>query len=166
MTSSNGNIHRVTGPLDTKFSILWCLDFQINTKLASEISQKLLLTSSNGNNCWWRHQMETFSALLALSKGNSPVTSEFPSERSVTRNFDVFFNLRLNKRLNKPSRRRWFETPPRSLWRHRNVDWAILQTTFSSTFCWMKMLETFIGTKGGSVYWHQGFLYNMYRNLW
>ena len=27
---------------------------------------------------WWRHQMETFSALLAIFKGNSPVTSEFP----------------------------------------------------------------------------------------
>ena len=25
---------------------------------------------------WWRHQMETFSALLALCAGNSPVTGE------------------------------------------------------------------------------------------
>ena len=41
---------------------------------------------------WWRHQMETFSALLALSAGNSPVTSEFPSQRSVTRSFDIFFD--------------------------------------------------------------------------
>ena len=40
------------------------------------------------------------SALLALCDGNSP---------------------RLNKRLSKPSRRRWFETPLRPLWRHRNV---------------------------------------------
>ena len=29
---------------------------------------------------WWRHQMETFSALLALCEGNSPVTGEFPSQ--------------------------------------------------------------------------------------
>ena len=29
---------------------------------------------------WWRHQMETFSALLALCAGNSPVTGEFPSQ--------------------------------------------------------------------------------------
>ena len=28
---------------------------------------------------WWRHQMETFSALLAFCEGNSPVTAEFPS---------------------------------------------------------------------------------------
>ena len=27
---------------------------------------------------WWRHQIETFSALLALCAGNSPVTGEFP----------------------------------------------------------------------------------------
>ena len=40
---------------------------------------------------WWRHRMETFSALLALCGGNSPVTSEFPSQRPVTRRFDVFF---------------------------------------------------------------------------
>ena len=50
---------------------------------------------------WWRHQMETFSALLALWAGNSPVTGEFPTQRPVTRNFDVFFDLRLNKRLSK-----------------------------------------------------------------
>ena len=49
---------------------------------------------------WWRHQMETFSALLALCAGNSPVTGEFPAQRPMTRNFDVFFDLRLNKRLN------------------------------------------------------------------
>ena len=70
---------------------------------------------------WWRHQMETFSALLALCAGNSPVIGEFPSlTKPVTRSFDVFFDLRLNKRLSKQSRRWWFETPSRSLWRHNN----------------------------------------------
>ena len=44
---------------------------------------------------WWRHQMETFSALLALCAGNSPVTGEFPAQRPVTRSFGVFFDLRL-----------------------------------------------------------------------
>ena len=43
--------------------------------------------------------METFSALLALCTGNSPVTGEFPSQRPVMRSFDIFFDLRLNKRL-------------------------------------------------------------------
>ena len=41
--------------------------------------------------------METFSALLALCVGNSPVTGEFPAQRPMTRSFDVFFDLRLNK---------------------------------------------------------------------
>ena len=73
------------------------------------------------NPSWWRHQMETFSALLALSAGNSPVPGEFPSYGPVTRSFDVFFDLLLNKRLSTHSRRRWFETSLRSLWRHCNV---------------------------------------------
>ena len=40
---------------------------------------------------WWRHQMEKFSALLAICAGNSPVAGEFPAQRPVTRSFDVFF---------------------------------------------------------------------------
>ena len=70
---------------------------------------------------WWRHQIETFSALLALCAGNSPVTGESPSQRPVTRSIDVFFDLHLNKRLSKPSWGWWFETPSRSLWRHCKV---------------------------------------------
>ena len=70
---------------------------------------------------WWRHQKETFSALLALCEGIPPVTGGFPSERSVTLSFDAFFDLRRNKRLSKQSRRRWFETPSPSLWRQCNV---------------------------------------------
>ena len=39
--------------------------------------------------------METFSSLLAIRAGNSPVPGEFPARRPVTRSFDVFFDLRL-----------------------------------------------------------------------
>ena len=39
---------------------------------------------------WWRHQMETFSALLALWAGNSPVTGEFPSQRASDANSCCF----------------------------------------------------------------------------
>ena len=70
---------------------------------------------------WWRHQMETFSALLAICAGNSSVPGEFPAQRPVTRSFDVFFDLRLNKRLSKQSCGWGFETISRPLWRHRNV---------------------------------------------
>ena len=67
---------------------------------------------------WWRHQMETYSALLALRAGNSPVTGEFPPQRPVTRSVDVSLICALNKRLSKQSWCLWFETPSRSLWRH------------------------------------------------
>ena len=65
--------------------------------------------------------MEASFALLALWMGNSPVTGEFPSQRLMTQNFDVFFDMRLNKRFSKRSRRRWLETQSHSLWRHCNV---------------------------------------------
>ena len=71
---------------------------------------------------WWRHQMETFSALLAICAGNSPVTGEFPAQRPVTRSFDVsLICVWIYKRLSKQSRGWWFETPSGSLWRHCNV---------------------------------------------
>ena len=79
---------------------------------------------------WWRHQMEKFSALLALCEGN-----EFPSQRPVTRSFDVFFDLRLNKRL-KQSRRRRFETPMRSLWRRCNEHLIIKQLISRWNYTW------------------------------
>ena len=63
---------------------------------------------------WWRHQMETFSAFLALCEGNLP----------AARSFDVFFGP--NKRLSKQSRRWWSETPSRSSWRHCNVECGFL----------------------------------------
>ena len=40
---------------------------------------------------WWRHQMETFSALLASCAGNSPVTGEFPAQRPVTKSLMFSF---------------------------------------------------------------------------
>ena len=69
MTSSNGNIFRVTGPLCGEFT--------------------------------------------------GP--GEFPTQRPVTRSFDVFFDLRLNKRLSKQPWGWWFETPWLSSWRHCNA---------------------------------------------
>ena len=66
---------------------------------------------------WWRHQNGN---IFRVTDPLSPVTGEFPSQRPVTRSFDAFFDLRLNKRLKKHSRRWWFEMPSRLLWRHCN----------------------------------------------
>ena len=90
---------------------------------------------------WWRYQMETISALLALCEWNSPVTGEFPSQRPVTRSFDFFFDLRLNKRLSKQQRRWWFETPSCSLWRHCN-EWHHSASLYESN----KSMSTFTTT--------------------
>ena len=93
------NIHRMD----------WCYDGEIAS------------SGEAGNpSIWWCHQMETFSASLAPCAGNSPVTGEFPTQRPLTRSFDVFFDLRLNKRLSKQSWGWWFETPLHPLWRHCN----------------------------------------------
>ena len=45
-----------------------------------------MVTSSNGN----------IFRVTDFCMGNSPVTGEFPTQRPVTRNFDIFFDLSLN----------------------------------------------------------------------
>ena len=72
-----------------------------------------MMTSSNGN----------IFRVTSLLCGESLATGEFPSQRPLTRGFDVFFDLRLKKRLSKQSRRQSFETPLGSLWYHCNVVW-------------------------------------------
>ena len=62
--------------------------------------------------------METFSVLLV----HTPVTGEFPLQEPVTRIFEVFFDLRPNKRSSKESWGWWFGTPLRSLWCYCNVN--------------------------------------------
>ena len=88
---------------------------------------------------WWRHQMETFSALLAICAGNSPVPGEFPTQRPVTRNFDVYFDLRPDKRFTKQSWGWWFETLSHSLWRHRNANTTFhnIGTINAFSFVWL-----------------------------
>ena len=73
----------------------------------------------NATPALWVNHDESWiiSALPGLCVGNSLVTGEFPSQRPVTRGFDVFFDLRLNKRLSKQSWGWWCETP----WCHYDV---------------------------------------------
>ena len=67
-----------------------------------------IMTTSNGN----------IFRVTGPLRGES--TSGFPSQRPVRRSVADFLNLHLNKWLSKQSRRRWFEMPSRSLWRHCN----------------------------------------------
>ena len=70
-----------------------------------------MMTSSNG----------TIFRVTCHLCGNSPVPGEVPAQRPVTRSFDVFFDLLLNKRLSKHAWGWWFDTLSCPLWRHSNV---------------------------------------------
>ena len=56
----------------------------------------LILLSKHTRMCAYHDdvfELESFSALLALCAGNSPVTGEFPSQRPVTQGFDIFWSV-------------------------------------------------------------------------
>ena len=97
------------------------------------IACSLVTPALSGSYCstWWRHQMETFSALLTLCARNSRDTGEFPAQRPVRQSFDVFFDPRLTKPLNKQSWGWCFVTPSPSLWRHSYKTAACMDCTHS-----------------------------------
>ena len=72
--------------------------------------QLSMMTSSNGN---------IFRVTGHLC-GEFTGPGEFPTQRPVTRSFDVFFYLHLIERLSKHSRGWWFKTLSRPLWHHCN----------------------------------------------
>ena len=111
-------------------SILWMLSNGYNDTVAWHI---WIIGLRRADTTWWRHQMETFSALLALCARNSPVTGEFPAQRPVTQSSDIFFDPRLNRWLSKQSWGQWSETPWSSLWRHCNEKgiWLWVATYFN-----------------------------------
>ena len=84
--------------------------------ISCEILQLIVLLSRHHNVINWKH----FPRYWPFVRGNSPVTGEFPSQRPVTLSFDVFFDLRLNKRLSKQWWGWWFETPSHPLWHRCN----------------------------------------------
>ena len=79
-------------------------------KQKTSLNSITMMTSSNGN---------IFRVTGHLC-GEFTGLREFPTQRPVTRSFDVFFYLRPNKRLSKQSWGWWLKTPSRPLWRHRN----------------------------------------------
>ena len=97
----------------------------------------------NGNISWWRHQMETFSRVIGHSCGEFTGPGEFPTQRPVTRSFEVFFDLRPNKRLSKQSWCWWFETQSCSLYdvivmfrfRRQRQPWSLEEITSHTKWC-------------------------------
>ena len=74
------------------------------------LSGVCMMTSSNG----------TIFRVTGPLCGEFTGPGEFPAQRPLTRSFDVFFDLRLNKRLSKQPWGWWFETLLWSLWRQCN----------------------------------------------
>ena len=95
------------------------------SSMASQITNPTVVYSTFYSGADQRKQkrfaLSTFSASLAFVRGihRSP---EFPAQRQVTWSFEVFFDMRLNKRLSKQSQGWWFETFSRPLWRHCDVE--------------------------------------------
>ena len=86
--------------------------WNVTTEPCPDLRQAIfIVTSSNGN---------IFRVTGPLC-GEFTGPGEFPTQMPVTRSFDVFFDLCLNKRLGKQPWSWWFETPSWSLWRHCNV---------------------------------------------
>ena len=77
----------------------------------------------------WKHFARYWSFVMGVHRLS---VDWIPSQRAVTQTFEVFFHLRLNKRLSKQSRRRWFETPSSSLWSYSNEFSPIPYSLFKS----------------------------------
>ena len=95
-----------TGELINTYKLMFCnLRYVVRMALKT---LKPMMTSSNAN----------------IFRVTGPLCGEFtghrwiPFTKASDASFDVFFDMHLNKWLSKQSRRRWFETPSHSLWRH------------------------------------------------
>ena len=69
-----------------------------------------IMTSTNGN----------IFRVTGLLGGEFTGHRWIPRTKAMTRSFDIFFDLHMNRQLSKQWKRWWFETLPRSLWRHCN----------------------------------------------
>ena len=98
MTSSNGSIFRFTGHLCGMASQITSLTSVYSTVYSGAVQRKYLSSPS-----------------LAFVRGIHRWPVNFPTQRPVTRGFNVFFDLRPNKRLRKQWWGWWFYTPSRPL---------------------------------------------------
>ena len=104
---------------------------------SSTLIRLSMMTSSNGN----------IFRVTGLLCGEFTGHQWIPRTKPVTRSFDVFFDLRLNKRLSKQSRGWWIETPSRPLWRNYNdYQTRICTSTLAAPVAW-EMCGTLIYVK-------------------
>ena len=133
--------------LKVKTTIYW------RTASAAEITHASTIFGQHWLKWWlaacWHHMMTSSNGNIFRVTGplcgEFTGPGEFPAQRPVTQSFDVFFHLRLNKRLSKQPWDWWFETPGWSLWRHRNetITWITihLSHTLMGFYQAMEMLS-------------------------
>ena len=123
----------------------WTYDFEYSQQYIAQIMFCCVLYRFCIYYSWqWIHVIHSY-CMMTSSNGNIVCVTvplcgdftgpgEFPAQRPVTRSFDVFFDLCLNKRLSKQSWGWWFETPSWSLWRQCNGVWPHWQWSNSTTY--------------------------------
>ena len=121
--------HKMSAISQTTFKHVFLENFRISFKKIIEICCHAQLRTCQHwfrpllEPKWWHGMITSLNGNIFcvsghLCAGNFPITGKFPLQRPGTRGFDIFFDLRLNKRLSKQSRPLWFETPSLSVWRH------------------------------------------------
>ena len=112
MTSSNGNIFRVTGPLCGEFTGPG--EFPTQRPVTRSFDVSLICVWING----WVNNREAGD--LRRYRGHYDRSRWIPHTKASDAELWCFFDLRLNKRLSKQPWGWWFETLSWSLWRHCN----------------------------------------------
>ena len=102
----------------------WKLDTNNNFHIMVALDRDQIICT------WWRHQMETFSPLLAICAGihRSPVNSPHKGQWRRALMFSLICAWMING-LSEQSWSWWFETPSRPLWRHYNETASTLGCT-------------------------------------
>ena len=105
------------------------------------LSRRQAVTWFNDDSVHWRTWMTSSNGNIFRVTGHFcgefTGPGEFPTQRPVTRSFDVFFALRLNKRLSKQTWGWWFETPSWALWRQCNA----YAGQGGYVPCWLSLLD-------------------------
>ena len=107
--------------------------------------------------CWWHAhddviKWKRFPRYWPIVRGLHR-SGEFPAQWPVTRSFDVYFHLRLNKRLSRQLWGWWFERPPWSLWRQCNVPIMPWQPVKYITNIWSKDINQMQKRRWSVVKW-------------
>ena len=133
--------------------IVSCFDLDVLIKIKGGLSRSVVTFRTDKRTPYVRSSAYSYIPMVGIFYGmmssnaniwriTGHLCGEFtghrwiPRQRLVTRSFDLFFDLRLNKRLNKQWWGWWFETPSRPLWRHSNGN-MLVHCLMEPRFAWI-----------------------------